>query len=324
MNLGEILDRTFQIYRSRFLVFFCVAALPALAMCCIHIADSLWLHANSLFHPVGQPGIFMWNFVVGLGFYHISSIFVVFAQPAHTKLAAAFILGESSSIASALRFAAARWLRFLWITFLMLSACLLIPEIVLIGLFTGIGILEEKAGLLNGGANWPFVLILTVPTVAGIYLFLRIGACLSLTMPAAALENLSAFRSLRRSWVLSRGSRTRIMFTWLALFIASWILWYVFQLLLWQLVYLLCIALHLAPLAPQLYVPVVYTMFTAFSAILGPIYPIALTLFYYDQRIRQEGYDIEKMMESAGMIATTTPSIGAKPAASPVAEEAHS
>ncbi len=32
MSLGEILDRTFQIYRSRFLVFVGIAALPAVAM----------------------------------------------------------------------------------------------------------------------------------------------------------------------------------------------------------------------------------------------------------------------------------------------------
>jgi uncharacterized membrane protein (DUF485 family) len=38
----------------------------------------------------------------------------------------------------------------------------------------------------------------------------------------------------------------------------------------------------------------------------GPIFPIALTLFYYDQRIRKEGYDIERMMEDAGLIAPVT------------------
>jgi len=37
------------------------------------------------------------------------------------------------------------------------------------------------------------------------------------------------------------------------------------------------------------------------STLIGPIFPIALTLFYYDQRIRQEGYDIERMMDAAGM-----------------------
>jgi len=33
-----------------------------------------------------------------------------------------------------------------------------------------------------------------------------------------------------------------------------------------------------------------------------PLYPIAVTLIYYDQRIRLEGYDIERMMQNAGLI----------------------
>lgn len=39
----------------------------------------------------------------------------------------------------------------------------------------------------------------------------------------------------------------------------------------------------------------------------APIFPIALTLIYYDQRIRKEGYDIERMMEAAGLNAIAAP-----------------
>ncbi len=39
----------------------------------------------------------------------------------------------------------------------------------------------------------------------------------------------------------------------------------------------------------------------AVSAFVSPIYSIAVTLIYYDQRIRQEGYDIERMMDAAGL-----------------------
>ena len=37
------------------------------------------------------------------------------------------------------------------------------------------------------------------------------------------------------------------------------------------------------------------------STFIGPIYSIGLTLFYYDQRIRKEGLDIEWMMQAAGL-----------------------
>ena len=37
------------------------------------------------------------------------------------------------------------------------------------------------------------------------------------------------------------------------------------------------------------------------TSFLGPIWATGITLFYYDQRIRKEGYDIEWMMQQAGL-----------------------
>jgi len=37
------------------------------------------------------------------------------------------------------------------------------------------------------------------------------------------------------------------------------------------------------------------------TSFLGPIYATGITLFYYDQRVRKEGFDIEWMMEAAGL-----------------------
>jgi hypothetical protein len=37
------------------------------------------------------------------------------------------------------------------------------------------------------------------------------------------------------------------------------------------------------------------------KVLLAPIYMIAAVLFYYDQRIRKEGFDIEWMMQRAGL-----------------------
>jgi hypothetical protein len=68
--------------------------------------------------------------------------------------------------------------------------------------------------------------------------------------------------------------------------------------------------LHMPETTRHFYQPAVFILATAIYVILGPIYPIAITLFYYDQRIRREGYDIERLMESAGMTATLTPPAG--------------
>jgi hypothetical protein len=44
-----------------------------------------------------------------------------------------------------------------------------------------------------------------------------------------------------------------------------------------------------------------YGLWFAVQARTKPDYGIALTLFYYDQRIRKEGFDSERMMRYAGM-----------------------
>jgi hypothetical protein len=47
----------------------------------------------------------------------------------------------------------------------------------------------------------------------------------------------------------------------------------------------------------------IYGSSFAMQAFTKPVYAIALMLFYYDQRIRNEGFDIEWMMERAGLVA---------------------
>jgi hypothetical protein len=48
---------------------------------------------------------------------------------------------------------------------------------------------------------------------------------------------------------------------------------------------------------------------------IGPIFPIALAVFYYDQRMRREGYDIERMMDAAGLVAPIPSLAAATPSA---------
>lgn len=71
----------------------------------------------------------------------------------------------------------------------------------------------------------------------------------------------------------------------------------------------------------SIYAGVSYLQAARASTLIGPIFPIALTLIHYDQRIRREGYDIERMMEAAGLDAPLTPLAGACISAPGVAGE---
>ena len=46
------------------------------------------------------------------------------------------------------------------------------------------------------------------------------------------------------------------------------------------------------------------------ALIFTPYFYIVLTLLYYDQRMRREGFDVERMMHEAGLDANATPPSG--------------
>ncbi len=142
-----------------------------------------------------------------------------------------------------------------------------------------------------------FLFLLCAALVYGIIMSLRY----SLAVPACTVENLTARAAIRRSIQLSKGSRGRIfMLALLALIIQLGLTgitqgFFVF-----------------AGIKNHGVLPVWMSVMQQFLAFLtntfvAPIYATGFTLFYYDQRVRNEGYDIERMMHNAGM----TPSLAA-------------
>jgi uncharacterized membrane protein YuzA (DUF378 family) len=140
--------------------------------------------------------------------------------------------------------------------------------------------------------------------VSLVFVFVMLGALVyvvlmalrySLAVPASVVEDLPARQAIRRSIDLSKGSRGRIFM--LALLIGAI---QIGLILITQLFFLIAAFKHKGamPLWAQIAQQVVGFCTNSF---IGPIYATGLTLFYYDQRIRKEGFDIELMMQAAGM-----------------------
>jgi hypothetical protein len=124
----------------------------------------------------------------------------------------------------------------------------------------------------------------------------------SLALPACVVENLKATKALRRSVDLSKGAKGRIFV--LGLLVAALKIGLV---LFTQLFLFVSIFKHNGQASPGVNaLSQVITFFT--TSFLGPILATGLTLFYYDQRVRKEGYDIEWMMQAAGL---TPPALAA-------------
>jgi hypothetical protein len=145
------------------------------------------------------------------------------------------------------------------------------------------------------------VFLLSVPAVVySIIMALRY----SLAVPASVVEDLKARKALRRSIDLSKGARGRIFILGLLISVIQVGLVGLTQILFIVASFQAIKQHHPVPAWLQVLQQVV-GFFT--NSFIGPMYATGLTLFYYDQRIRKEGFDIEWMMQAAGLSAPVAP-----------------
>jgi hypothetical protein len=129
----------------------------------------------------------------------------------------------------------------------------------------------------------------------------------SLAIPASVVENLKARVAIRRSIDLTRGARGRIFVLGLLIAVIQIGLIAITQLPFFMMVFKDIKQHAQLPVWIQIAQQFVTFLTTSF---IGPMYATGLTLFYYDQRIRKEGFDIEWMMQAAGL---TVPASSAQP-----------
>ncbi len=325
MNLGEILDRTFEIYRKRFLLFAGIAALPAVLMLTIHLADITWLHSDRWFGAENDSGSRMAvGWLVAYLYYHISGLAWLLFQPAFVGAASRELFAESNSIWNSLRFLRARWRTYLWIAFFKMCAQLVVPEALAFGVMMGIAYLSPKLGIFNEPSSAAaFAAALAFALIIGLFAaFLWVGISFAFAMPAAALEQLTGWKSMGRSWRLTRKSRWRILVAWIMAVICALVLEGVGAFLAWGIVTLIDFGHHSGSFNQQLYEVLVYLFYALSAVVAGPLYPIALTLLYYDQRSRKEGYDVERMMDTAGLLTPSGAGVATPPEPSPAIADA--
>jgi hypothetical protein len=185
------------------------------------------------------------------------------------------------------------------VAFLKICAQLVVPELLAFGLLLACAYLSYKLHIPDES---PLLFVLVLLFIACLVVaFFWIGACIAFAVPAAALEEISAWKSLRRSWKLTKGSRGRIFVAWLMVFTCALILEVLAAFLIWWITTLIYAGRYYSGFNRQVYAVIAQCFFAVIAAVVGPLYPIAVTLFYYDQRSRQEGFDVEIMMEAAGL-----------------------
>ncbi|HTB98825.1 MAG TPA: hypothetical protein VK716_17580 [Terracidiphilus sp.] len=326
-TLGEILDRTAQIYRSRFLVFFGIAVVPAGILVVFAAAFFLYLSWSSSDAANLLPQTS--RVLVGIV---VLSVMVLVALPSYvgatalgwaalTDASARAFLDEPISIRESYRTAWKKGWRYFWLCLLAAAIVFVAPFAVFFVLTMSGGILTAFAGRAGMGDLSAFLGGFMVLLTAGLGLYALFALLrVSFAFPVSVVEQISAWSSIKRTYLLSRDTKGRIFLLFLLGAALGWILVLGMSIPLF-------IALSLVPgmsnpehaqKLGQIFGFVWYGLSFAVQAFTRPVYGIALTLFYFDQRIRTEGLDIEWNMRDAGLIEEAAPPAESAPVQAPL------
>jgi hypothetical protein len=286
LSTGELLDRTFSIYRAHFWLFAGISSLSgavqlvanALSMAAQRVTlQHYGFRTEALMSSVG-------SMIAGLLFFLAAAI----TQAATVYALSEVYLGRGATVGDSLRSTAKLWYRYLGIAVwqawsaMWLALLLVVPAVFF---------LVPRFGLAS------------VAWIGGILVFLAIfgggayGAIAylrnSLGVQAAVVEQSRVRPSMRRSKVLTSGTKGRIF---VVLLIAA-VLYYVAAAIQAPMLFFMM----RAPLQPHVLAQssILLIGFLAHTLV-SPVALIGLTLVYFDQRVRLEAFDLVMLLGGVG------------------------
>jgi hypothetical protein len=289
LSVGEILDRIFALYRSHFWFFAGLSAASAGVNAGIGILRLIYMHFATL--TVASPS---YPLIVGGSTILQSGLYLIaysLTLAATTFAVNAFYLGQHTSLGVALTVARHTWLRCLGISIWQTWSAMWAFLFLLLPIFLIPGIRGPAAGIAVG-------LFLFVGFLAGLAYGVIAYLRNSLALPAAVIENIGVRAAMRRSKNLATGRIGRIFL----LLLLVYVLWMVATVIQLPFVFLAARAHAAAQLVMQ---GVILSVNFIVTTVVGPIAAIGLCLFYFDERVRREGFDIEMLLRDAS--ASTTP-----------------
>ena len=304
LTLGEVLDRTFSVYRSRFWLFAGIAAISGAVQLIAAAAQMAFQHRTLHHAQFGKIdvanliAIILGNLLFFLA-YSVTQAATVFAV-------SEVYLGRVTTIEESLRATIGRWLAYVGIGFWQLGSFVWVPMVMIVPAIILITLLPKNPGMLLFGGLLMFAGVLG-GSVLGIILLLRN----MLAVPAAVVEKLKVRASMRRSKVLAAGTKGRLFVVGLI----SYCLYMIVGVLQAPLAMLVFFAIKKGhePVAAQAGILVIG--FFGHSVV-TPVAMIGFTLVYFDQRVRKEAFDIAVLLGKDQPVAASAPVVESTPAES--------
>ena len=280
LSLGEILDRTFSLYRQNFLLFLGITAIPHLFTLGLNLAQLMLVKAPVL-RPHAQQlqtrapglggGFLAFGIVGGFVALIVYVIVYLFAQGGTIYAVSDIYLGRPTTVGASLK---KMWGQ--------------------LGNLFGVSVLNGMVVVIG-------TIFLIVP---GIYLACRLLTCVL----AALLEDLGARDSLERSFALTKDNAGRAFAIYLLYFA---MLYGIVMLFTIPSAVLLVVAAKDPTMVWVMTALIQVGTFLA-QTLVGPFLLIATAVFYYDLRVRKEAFDLHMMMnpgEAAAPVRSIVPSM---------------
>ena len=270
LSIGELLDRTFSLYRRHFILFVGISAIPQLLVLALQLvqivltpaqeavarpAASEFQGASPILAAGGAVGIFM----LAIAAIVVYLVAYLFSQGGTVYAVSELYLGRTTTIGQSLSRMRGELLSLFGVVFLN-------------GLVTGL-----------------CFLLLVIP---GIYMACRLCVCI----PAALLENLGPRESLERSFGLTKDNAGR-----------AFLIFLLYVVILYAAIFLVDIPIGIGAQSAA-HDPAMLRVWTALMQIgnfvagvlVTPILTIASSIFYFDLRVRKEAFDLQLMMNPLG------------------------
>jgi hypothetical protein len=302
LSLGELLDRTFTLYRGHFWLFVSIMAIPSAFSIPFNvlILSLQGSTMNAAMTAPGRPPALPSPALVaeaGLGYFVFFFIFITvysIAVAAAVSAVADVYLGRSATVRGSYGRIRGRFWRLIGV---VMSIALRILGVMLLvlgagfGGVLGIGLLGAR-GITVLAVLLAFVLLFAY--LAGLVFCVYFALRYAVSIPILMIENLGVSDTIRRSVALTRGRRGHIFLTLLVAAVIGYVGVVVFQGPFLVATMVAAVRGHWPP----------WLAFASSAsgaiggALTGPISMIAIVLLYYDARIRKEAFDLQFMMAS--------------------------
>lgn len=300
LSLGELLDRTFSLYKKHFWLFVGIMAIPSAFMIPANILILSFQGSFMNISPGRPPVLPAPGYIAGvvLGYFAFLTIFLIVysvAIGAATVAVADAYLGRASTVRGAYARIREKFWKLIGVAF---NIFLRVFGIFLLILSVAGG-LGAAIAFGAGMRTNPIVVFLMILVFLFVY-FAALVFCVwfalryAISIPVLMIENLGVLDTIRRSVFLTRGRRGHIFLGLLVATIIAYVGNFLFQ-------GPFTITLMVDSMRGQWPFWLASTSAAAGAiggAITGPIALIVIVLLYYDTRIRKEAFDLQFMISS--------------------------